>query len=213
MERKLHIGGRQQKEGWEIVNAVAASYVDHVGNANDLSQFDNNTFAEIYASHVVEHFDYKRELLHTLKEWRRVLRPGGKLYVSVPDMDILSQLILTKDTLTFEERFFVMRMLFGGHVDKYDYHVVGLNEEFLTQFLVDAGYVNIQKVEGFGIFDDTSNMMFKDVAISLNMIAEKPDTLSSSRKYESTPGETIGRNELCSCGSGKRYKKCHGKIT
>ena len=22
----------------------------------------------------------------------------------------------------------------------------------------------------------------------------------------------IGRNELCPCGSGKKYKQCHGKI-
>jgi uncharacterized protein YchJ len=23
--------------------------------------------------------------------------------------------------------------------------------------------------------------------------------------------QTLGRNELCSCGSGKKFKKCHGK--
>jgi hypothetical protein len=25
-------------------------------------------------------------------------------------------------------------------------------------------------------------------------------------------GETIGRNDPCSCGSGKKYKKCHGAV-
>ncbi len=25
------------------------------------------------------------------------------------------------------------------------------------------------------------------------------------------PSPKIGRNELCPCGSGKKYKKCHGK--
>jgi preprotein translocase subunit SecA len=24
------------------------------------------------------------------------------------------------------------------------------------------------------------------------------------------PGEQIGRNDPCWCGSGKKYKKCHG---
>ncbi|HHB91693.1 MAG TPA: hypothetical protein ENK59_00580, partial [Thioploca sp.] len=24
-------------------------------------------------------------------------------------------------------------------------------------------------------------------------------------------GEKIGRNQLCPCGSGNKYKKCHGK--
>jgi preprotein translocase subunit SecA len=23
-------------------------------------------------------------------------------------------------------------------------------------------------------------------------------------------GEKVGRNDLCPCGSGKKYKKCHG---
>ncbi|MBP6943141.1 MAG: SEC-C domain-containing protein [Candidatus Buchananbacteria bacterium] len=24
-------------------------------------------------------------------------------------------------------------------------------------------------------------------------------------------GEKVGRNELCPCGSGKKFKSCHGK--
>jgi preprotein translocase subunit SecA len=24
------------------------------------------------------------------------------------------------------------------------------------------------------------------------------------------PGEQVGRNDPCPCGSGKKYKKCHG---
>ena len=102
------------------------------------------------------------------------MEPGGKIYISVPDLDVLAGLILSKDKLTTDERFFVMRMIFGGHVDEYDYHVVDLNEEFLKVFLKRSGYENILKVDGFGLFDDTSNMKFKGVAISLNLIAEKP---------------------------------------
>lgn len=26
------------------------------------------------------------------------------------------------------------------------------------------------------------------------------------------PGPKIGRNEPCPCGSGKKYKHCHGKL-
>jgi len=71
-----------------------------------------------------------------------------------------------------------MRMIFGGHIDEYDYHVVGLNEEFLTVFLKRAGYENILKVDRFGLFNDTSNMSFKGVAISLNIIANKSERAS-----------------------------------
>jgi predicted SAM-dependent methyltransferase len=176
MARRLHIGGTTPSELWEILNAIPAPYVDHVCNANDLSQFSDNTFVEIYASHIVEHLDYKDELLATLKEWNRVLEPGGKLYISVPDMDTLAKLFIEKNKLSGDERFLVMRMIFGGHVDKYDYHVVGLNDEFLAGYLNAAGFKNIEIVKGggFGLFDDTSSMLFKGVLISLNMIAEKP---------------------------------------
>jgi len=174
MSRKLHIGGKVRADGWEVVNALPGPYVDHVCNANDFSRFDSNTFSAIYASHVVEHFDYRGELQKTLKEWLRVLEPGGKLYISVPDLDILAKLLLAKNELTVKERFEVMCMIFGGHMDKYDYHLTGLNEDFMTIILKNIGYVNILRVNEFGLFDDTSCWRFKGVAISLNMSAEKP---------------------------------------
>ena len=174
MTRKLHIGGTAHTEGWEVLNANAAPYVNHVCNANDLSRFKANTFAQVYASHVVEHLDYQAELLNTLTEWHRVLLPGGSVLISVPDLDILATLFLQKARLAVEDRFMVMRMMFGGHVDQFDYHVVGLNHEFLAAFLHRAGYVKICRVESFGLFNDTNTMTFKGTAISLNMTASKP---------------------------------------
>ena len=175
MQRKLHIGGMIKADGWEIFNAVPGPDVDHLGDARGLSQFPDSTFTDIYASHIVEHLDYaKSELLDALKEWRRVLVPGGKVYVSVPNMDVLCRLFLDRVKLNVADRFFVMRMMFGGHIDRYDYHVVGLNQDFLSEFLAKAGYTNLQRVRTFGLFKDTSDMVFKGVPISLNMTAQKP---------------------------------------
>jgi predicted SAM-dependent methyltransferase len=153
---------------------VPGAHVDHLGDAGDLSRFEENIFSELYASHVLEHFDYKDELESTLREWFRVLEPGGKLLVSVPDLDILARLFLARQQLTLEERYYVMRMIFGGHIDEYDYHQVGLNQEFLTHYLAQAGFCNMQRVQEFGLFEDTSAMQFKGVSISVNMVAEKP---------------------------------------
>jgi predicted SAM-dependent methyltransferase len=172
--RRLHIGGTVRVDGWEVLNVNPGPHVDHVCDAKDLSHFSDNTFSEIYASHVVEHFDYVNELIHTLKEWGRVLVPGGRVLVSVPDLDILAKLFVSSDRLTANERFHVMRMMFGGHVDRYDYHLVGLNMEFLTYFLHKAGFINVARVKDFGIFDDASSLVFKGTHISLNVVAEKP---------------------------------------
>ncbi|WP_428422613.1 class I SAM-dependent methyltransferase [Methylibium sp.] len=181
MERKLHIGGRQVAPGWEILDVFPGPHVDHVGNANDLSRFPQGSFDEIYASHVVEHFDYKDELLRTLTEWCRVLRPGGVLRVSVPDIDILAHLLLQKHQLDVNQRFLVMRMIFGGHMDAHDYHLVGLNQEFLSAFLSQAGFVTPERVMRHGLFNDTSETTVADTLISLSMTARKPQTASTPR--------------------------------
>lgn len=173
MSRKLHIGGKERAPGWEILNIQTGVHVDYVGNANDLSQFTDNTFAEIYASHVLEHLDYTGELQTALKEWNRVLEVDGKVYISVPDMDVLCNLFLDKDQLNIGERFSVMRILFGGHVDKYDYHVVGLNYDILVKLLAVAGFEAIRKVDEFRMFQDASSMKFRGQYISVNVIAKK----------------------------------------
>jgi predicted SAM-dependent methyltransferase len=171
---KLHIGGKQRAEGWEILDALPGPHVDHVGNARDLSRFPDSHFEAVYASHVLEHFDYQGELLQTLREWGRVLKPEGSLYVSVPDLTILCELFLNSQQLNGKDRFMVMRMMFGGHINEYDYHLVGLNVEFLASYLSQAGFVNARRVRSFQLFSDTSEMVFKTVPISLNVIAQKP---------------------------------------
>lgn len=174
MGRKLHIGGWVRADGWEVLDANAGAAVDHVGDAGDLGRFPDGTFECLYASHVLEHFDYKDALAKTLREWWRVLGPGGKLYVSVPDLVTLASLLVVKDQFSLDERFQIMRILFGGHVDQHDYHQVGLDADFLAVFLGEAGFVNLTRVPAFGLFDDTSSMLFKGIPISLNVIAEKP---------------------------------------
>ena len=56
---KLHIGGKEKKEGWSILNIQKNDSVDFVGDISDLSQFKDNSINEIYASHVFEHVKYK----------------------------------------------------------------------------------------------------------------------------------------------------------
>ena len=91
MPGKLHIGGKISLPGWEVLNVISEPYVDHVGDAKDLSRFESNTFSIVYASHVPDHFDFINELGAVLSEWKSVLIPGGNLYVSVPDLDAFAQ--------------------------------------------------------------------------------------------------------------------------
>lgn len=172
---RLHIGGRDPHPDWKIVNIMPGDYVDYVRSCTDLSPFPDQSVAEIYASHVVEHLGYQRELLATLREFNRVLVPGGTLRVSVPDLTTLCALFLDP-TLDGAQRFHVMRFMYGGQMDEADFHYVGLNEELLTSYLQSAGFSDIERVANFGIFNDASILVFHGRPISLNVLARKsPD--------------------------------------
>ena len=47
--------------------------------------YPDNTIDTIRALHIIEHFDF-HEGVRVLKEWNRVLKPGGKLIIETPDL-------------------------------------------------------------------------------------------------------------------------------
>lgn len=169
---KLHIGGREKHDDWVILDALPGPNVDFVGNCNDLSFLPDESCSEVYASHVLEHLGYDIELPRTLLGIYRVLRPEGRFRASVPDLEMLCRLFV-HPALDGESRFKVMRMMFGGRTTAYDVHYVGLSFEFLTAFLQEVGFRDIQRVSEFGLFDDASSLRFGDVPISLNVEARK----------------------------------------
>jgi predicted SAM-dependent methyltransferase len=171
--RRLHIGGKVRKDGWEVLNVNPGPHVDHLGNAKDLSRFADGTFLEIYASHILEHLDFTGEMQAALFEWRRVLVPSGRLYVAVPDMTVLSALFLEKD-LALNERFGLVKLMYGAHEDAYDHHKVGFDFTILQYFLTEAGFVDVVRVPDFELFDDTSRGHFAGRPISLNAVAYRP---------------------------------------
>ena len=171
---KLHIGGTQAHPNWKILDIEEREEVDFVGNATNLEQFGDNSIEAIYASHVLEHFHHSlnNELINTLKEWHRVLQPGGKLYISVPDLQTLCWLYLNPN-LTPMERHYLMRIIFGAHSDEFDVHKVGFDFEILAMYLEEVGFEEYDRVSEFGMFEDCSGMRLMDSLISLNVVAVK----------------------------------------
>lgn len=167
---RLHIGGKQRKSGWKIVNIRPGPDVDYVSDCVDLGLFADASAEDIYASHVLEHLGYQDKLPRALAEFHRVLKPGGAARVSVPDFEVLCRLFLDV-AKTKDERFLLMRMTFGGPMDEHDYHCVGLTYEFLRDYLSQAGFSRIEKVTDFGLFEDRSGLRFANTPVSLNVIA------------------------------------------
>jgi predicted SAM-dependent methyltransferase len=169
---RLHVGGEVRKAGWVNFNVQPGPTVDIVGTCTRMEQVAHASVAEIYASHVLEHLSYVDELHQALAEFHRVLVPGGRLMASVPDFNLLCRIFLA-DGLSAQQRFEVMRMIFGGQMDPHDLHKVGLTHEFLDSYLRHAGFVSVERVAGFDLFADSSQIKVAGHLISLNVVARK----------------------------------------
>ena len=131
----LNIGGVLPTAQWVNVNVqVSDKYIEDSRLRNDsdyvlrymdnLHGFPNGSVSVIYSSHALEHTSMVNgETLRTLEEWRRVLRPGGLLMVSVPDFELLARLYL-EPSFTDAVRLRLNTIMFGGQQDEYDYHLV-----------------------------------------------------------------------------------------
>lgn len=168
---RLHIGGCVPREGWKILNAAAGPDVDYCQNAKDLSNFETESVEEIYASHVLEHFHYRlhNELANTINEWHRVLVTGGKLHISVPDMDVICQLWTARKEIN--DRRYLIKVFYGGQTDTFDCHHVGFNEKLLREALIR--FRRVERVESFSLFRDTSETKLWNQPINLNVTAIK----------------------------------------
>lgn len=168
---RLHIGGHQAKPGWKIFNIRPGKNVDYVGNCTDLSQFANGAAESVYASHVVEHLGHRYELPTALAEIRRVLRPGGTFYVSVPDLEFLCSLFL-RPNMPVDIRIRIVTMIFGMQANEHDYHKFAFSLDMMAMYLAQAGFSKITRVHDFGLFDDYSKLEVEGKRISLNLVVE-----------------------------------------
>jgi SAM-dependent methyltransferase len=86
---KLNLGcGDKLLAGYvnvDIVQSRAGMQPDVISDLRKLSCFDASYADEILAVHVVEHF-WRWEVVDILKEWLRVLKPGGRMILECPNL-------------------------------------------------------------------------------------------------------------------------------
>jgi hypothetical protein len=101
-------------------------------------EYEDGSIDEVRASHILEHFPHGN-VVQVLREWVRVLKPGGVLKVAVPDFKILAEQYLAGANLNFQG--YVM----GGQTDTYDFHKTMLDQEVLTEALHEAGLIGVRR--------------------------------------------------------------------
>ena len=137
----LHLGcGKRKLPGWVSVDSRESTEPDVVADVRNLDAWQSGGVGQIYASHVLEHIP-RPDLLATLREWRRVLKPGGKLRVSVPDFATLAAL--------YHENGVSFWRIVGPLYGRQDYagntHYIGFDYEYLSWLLTEAGFYNVKK--------------------------------------------------------------------
>src|SRR5690242_15221442 len=79
-------------DGYTTVDIDPANKPDIVADASSLTIIESSTCEEVYASHVLEHIPWPHAV-SAITEWARVLRPGGTIKISVPDMELLARML------------------------------------------------------------------------------------------------------------------------
>lgn len=82
---RLHLGcGGRRVSGWLNVDVAASDFdVDLTSRL----PWRAGSFDAIVSQHFIEHLELFSELLPLFQELRRVLRPGGEIWLSCPDME------------------------------------------------------------------------------------------------------------------------------
>lgn len=119
--------------------------VDVIADATGpMPMFENDSAELIIAEHLLEHVSLHKQA-ETLAEWHRILRPGGRLVLSVPDLRALAVRYLQGDP---NFPFFLYGVnLYGaynGH--ETDRHKWGFDERELRERL---GFLPWRSVERF----------------------------------------------------------------
>lgn len=150
--------------------------------------FPNDSVDFVYFGQAIEHLNPLYEVPPFLAECRRVLRPGGMVRISTPDLDLILASYLKGDMLEFaveqpqpyrDARSKALRLAYllfgslGPHStnDHYEGHHMVYNQASMTEVLEAAGFINV----AFFPPGETPNAAFKeciDTGVTHSLYAE-----------------------------------------
>lgn len=167
---RLNLGGRGTKiPGFLTVDLSKEHDVDVKADVSCLP-YEDGSVSELYCSQILEHFPHvKTESV--LREWHRVLEPGGRITIGVPDFARAVELFQKYGLVDF-----ITNLLYGDQGYDLAYHYRPFTFGTLAALLNKVGFRDVKKISvmPYGIVDCSSlitNLDNKNV--SLNVAAIK----------------------------------------
>ena len=152
-EVKLNLGcGDKILPGYinvDVASERAGNKPDVICDVRKLDKFADNYADEIMAVHVVEHF-WRWEVVDVIKEWFRVLKPGGLLILECPNLVSACEEFLAKPearALPGKEGQRTMWVFYGdpAHQDPLMCHRWGYTPLSLGLVMHEAGLRNLRQ--------------------------------------------------------------------
>jgi predicted SAM-dependent methyltransferase len=149
------------------VDARAFPHVHLVSRSAMLAEFGEASADLLYACHVFEHFSFLRQR-SILKRWHAVLKPGGRIMLSVPDFDKIVAIFVESGRRTT----CIQEMLMGAQDYPGNFHYAIFTKRHLTGLLEEAGFGDIEEWHPRDERDWPRDWSWDD-KVSLNLSARK----------------------------------------
>ncbi|MFC7399774.1 class I SAM-dependent methyltransferase [Chelatococcus sp. GCM10030263] len=126
------------REGYLNVDFAPHHSPDLVADVTHLPMLPADYFEEIVAQDVLEHFE-RGKTQAALQEWARLLSPTGILFIRVPSLLHMADLLVKAEGAGAEEAEKIIHLFYGTQAYTGDYHLAGFTASSLARHLSSSG--------------------------------------------------------------------------
>ena len=193
--KKLNLGcGDKILPGYvnvDVAEARAGKRPDVLCDLRALKPFESGSVDEVLAVHVVEHF-WRWEVADVLREWLRVLRPGGRMVLECPNLASACEAFLADSDVASgpgPEGQRTMWVFYGDPrwKDPLMVHRWGYTPKSLAALMQEVGLVNTRQ--------EPAQFKLREPR-DMRIVGEKPSGASAATSG-TVLARVLGRSRVC----------------